>query len=1129
MDILNKKKQQTKLEIKEAEKQMLALDFLAQYDKITLSLLKRDYLTSIDKFDFSLLDTNIPNSQNTVGFSLKAFKYYDDSKNDLISQNVEKFLTAFKADYSKELVLSLIGKEKEAPSINLYAVGNLNKPAFDSSYKNDVSEYGKFFERVYKSNFPGVEIVRLEHKNYDTDIRSYIRDSSTKYSGILLGIPGIKKTDKGVFLQGIERIADALNGYDFRLQVIAEPMSLDQTRKNINNILDLKNSLGAFLKEMKSESYSKSITETITKTIGVNASHSAAKTITNLAIGGALQAAAPIIGAAVGSIVPGLGTAIGAAVGTAIAAGAMATGSSLFKSTTSTNSGGINASLSKSDSESISKTAGVMRERINYAVEYTLKLLDEHLERLKQAESYGYWNVGVYIFAKDENTYNFVKNIAIAQFSGDVSHLEPVRAIDFCEDNNDEKYREYKAYIANAKNPIFKIFKDLNSENKKVFQSEHHPFGACYDGVTTPVTTPELSMYFAPPQRENVSVKVTKYGTFSGSIPQVDTDSINIGEFLYFGEGSNNKMISIPVSELTRHMFVCGITGSGKTNTLHSICSQVAKKNIKFLVVEPTVKTEYRDLPNVDIYSLGTEGENLAKNEICGARFRINPFYFPKGCSLLRHIDGLKAAFNSAFPMYSAMPYILESAINKVYTNLGWDLSSNSNKHCEDPWEDKSGLFFPTLENLYNIIDEVVNEVGYDVRLQMDMTGALKARIRSLLVGSKGAMLNTQNSIPIQDLIDNNVILEMRHMGNDEEKVFLMGLILNNIYEYASLQPLEHGKLKKLIVIEEAHRLFRNAEKNDNPEIANIRGAAIEQFSNMLAEMRAMGYGFVIVDQIPSKMLPDVIKNTATKIVHQLSSLDDRNAIGDTMTLGDAEKGDLPKLKCGECSIYTNGWNRAILCMASKFEEPTSNNVSSVKTRLEGKYAELFKTKVKVVDVYSVSSMILAMLSKDSNVFSKTLEKLQNEMSENQVKAILHSAIGESISIMNFSRIQKDFPAKIPTAHNAIKKVFDACVKEYSQDYKFYQRQYLDKILIRDNKMDLATKIGKYYEGDEAYRYLHSEISKYVAVYAKFIDDEIRREIEYTVAESIFRNSFFNSEMIIRKYSDFVEERRGLL
>ena len=56
MDIQNKKKQQTKSEIMEAEKQMLALDFLAQYDKIILSLLKRDYLTSIDKFDFSLLD-----------------------------------------------------------------------------------------------------------------------------------------------------------------------------------------------------------------------------------------------------------------------------------------------------------------------------------------------------------------------------------------------------------------------------------------------------------------------------------------------------------------------------------------------------------------------------------------------------------------------------------------------------------------------------------------------------------------------------------------------------------------------------------------------------------------------------------------------------------------------------------------------------------------------------------------------------------------------------------------------------------------------------------------------------------------------------------------------------------------
>ena len=88
-------------------------------------------------------------------------------------------------------------------------------------------------------------------------------------------------------------------------------------------------------------------------------------------------------------------------------------------------------------------------------------------------------------------------------------------------------------------------------------------------------------------------------------------------------------------------MFVSGITGSGKTNTVHHICDQILKKGIKFLIIEPTAKTEYRDLRNVDIYSLGTDGENLSLTDVCGAPFRINPFYFPKGVSVLGHIDRL--------------------------------------------------------------------------------------------------------------------------------------------------------------------------------------------------------------------------------------------------------------------------------------------------------------------------------------------------------------------------------------------------------------------------------------------------------------------------------------------------------
>ena len=38
----------------------------------------------------------------------------------------------------------------------------------------------------------------------------------------------------------------------------------------------------------------------------------------------------------------------------------------------------------------------------------------------------------------------------------------------------------------------------------------------------------------------------------------------------------------------------------------------------------------------------------------------------------------------------------------------------------------------------------------------------------------------------------------------------------------------------------------------------------------MLAEIRAYGEGIVVAEQIPTKLVPDVVKNTALKVVHRL-------------------------------------------------------------------------------------------------------------------------------------------------------------------------------------------------------------------------------------------------------------------
>jgi hypothetical protein len=81
----------------------------------------------------------------------------------------------------------------------------------------------------------------------------------------------------------------------------------------------------------------------------------------------------------------------------------------------------------------------------------------------------------------------------------------------------------------------------------------------------------------------------------------------------------------------------------------------------------------------------------------------------------------------------------------------------------------------------------------------------------------------------------------------------------------------------------------------------------------MLAEVRAYGEGLIIAEQIPSKLTPDVIKNTAVKIVHRLPAKDDRDSVGATMNVTDEQSRYVVTLVPGEGAVFTDGMDRPLL------------------------------------------------------------------------------------------------------------------------------------------------------------------------------------------------------------------------
>ena len=95
------------------------------------------------------------------------------------------------------------------------------------------------------------------------------------------------------------------------------------------------------------------------------------------------------------------------------------------------------------------------------------------------------------------------------------------------------------------------------------------------------------------------------------------------------------------------------------------------------------------------------------------------------------------------------------------------------------------------------------------------------------------------------------------------------------------------------------------------------------------AEVRKYGESLIIVDQIPNKLTPEVLKNTNKKIVHKIFAQDDKEAIGNTMSLKDEQKNFLSNLETGRVIISNQSFAKPIQVQIKALEDvsTTSSNI----------------------------------------------------------------------------------------------------------------------------------------------------------------------------------------------------------
>lgn len=517
-------------------------------------------------------------------------------------------------------------------------------------------------------------------------------------------------------------------------------------------------------------------------------------------------------------------------------------------------------------------------------IKYYLELQDSYLKHLQLGTAIGSWQVGVYFFAPDKSVFVRLQSLIRATYVDETSRPTPLRTHEFA---GLKPHAEQFGLLSNTR----------TGEN--VSQLLGYRF-------VTPLNSRMLSAYIHLPKREMPGFRVRRSAEFSlADIPPKNPERvIAVGNVLDRGVDTGN-LYYVDVDALQKHTIICGVTGGGKTNTCFYLLNQLWKYKVPFMVIEPA-KSEYRHMMLMSETFKGV-GQAFSLGDETVSPFRLNPFEIMKGVKVQTHLDALKSVFNASFEMYAPMPQVLEKALNAIYNVRGWDLVQNVNRRLPpgmspgDP--DCPPEIYPTMKDLFEIIDPITESFGYSERIGPDVQAALKARIGSLLIGGKGQMLNTRRSIPPEILFGRPTVVELKMVSEDSEKSFLMGMLLVFLYEYReSLGP--HDELQHVMLVEEAHRLLKNIPTGQSSESANPAGKAVEFFTNMLAEIRSYGQGFIIADQIPNKLAPEALKNTNLKIMHRIVATDDRDSMGGAMNLDDIQKRHVTALGTGRAIVY---------------------------------------------------------------------------------------------------------------------------------------------------------------------------------------------------------------------------------
>ena len=572
------------------------------------------------------------------------------------------------------------------------------------------------------------------------------------------------------------------------------------------------------------------------------------------------------------------------------------------------------------DNQGYTVSTNDSREYKDFVINYCEELIDKNLMRMERGRNLGFWQTGIYTLTSDDTTTEFVLGILRSIYSGRESHIETIKTF------NAKEHPALKDYIYNLQFcPLPENTPDGQSTLNGDIHNRCHILGSWYENFATAITTEELSIASSLPRREVPGLRLVKSDvSFANNItdfPQSDSD-IKLGALVDMGV-QQEIIYSIPKDALVRHILVGGLTGTGKSTTCKRIIENLHRNNIPVLIIEPA-KDDYvrwgiaqnRNLPANNKYKIFMPGvkdiEGVKPDMLCLNLFKPAS-YNNMPVNLVQHAEAVVNLLNAALPTEDVVPILIEETVHESLRELAdkskVDLSDNENPQLK---------LYPMIDALIKVGDKVINSKNYDIKVKNGFKEVLRTRFQYLCRGTRGAILNVPNSTSFGTLFNNSTVINLSKLSGTKDKSLIMSLLLLALNEYRNSMyngnaeyraRAQRNELLHLAVIEEAHNVLKKPVSFSSS--GNAQQAVAELFGNMLSEARSCGQGLMIVDQVPTRLIEDAIKNTSLKIAHRLIASDDVELMASAMVLRQDQAQIIPSLQIGDVIVCGDMDDRA--------------------------------------------------------------------------------------------------------------------------------------------------------------------------------------------------------------------------